>query len=630
MKKAGNTIMVLIWKEYRELRWFTATGLIFLLLFPVFEGLTRVRRGGYFITGMPADMVLGFGGLLAIIFAVAAACRDLHPGLQMFWQSRPVTLRRWLTTKYMVGLAFVLITCCLPLLFQSVLEIRADYLDSLASGQPTNWLAELFYFRRFALGVLVCHTFTIVLIYSMAFLIGCLVRRAAHAAILSIAAGALIYFLPVLLPPLGWLSVYVVMQTVADYRGFHFYAVYVPFAAAMLASSAVTLLTTIVAVHRNWRLNLDLRLMCWALGGVAVLLFATFGFQLRSNLTCERAFSPISGSLPGFNIVVDAKTNGEQGVLILSRNYPGALPESTQYGICRFDLSTSDPVKQGPSVVVNGPLAHRNPVQAAWLPQNPERLYWLHTPDAQEGLSLLTVAFDVRDRDPIIHRLDLPTPDTVVQAESIVRMHAQGDKLYVLMWGYRPAYRREVIIINLQNPDAPSISTRVELKGPMGFSGMNILRGRTETVRLDLNLFPLPDLTNRERLEVSLGLEPPLSAILKGDLLIAFDDLDLLTFRLSDVGESVAHFSKIGERRATPLERLIRAHPRSEILENDFLYFADTGLGAGLTVYDLRDPAHPQRIGHYATPGEWFYATASLPNHRILAAGQKVRIIHEP
>jgi ABC-type transport system involved in multi-copper enzyme maturation permease subunit len=56
--------------------------------------------------------------------------------------------------------------------------------------------------------VLIFHSFTLLTIYSIAFLLGCLVREAAKAAVLAIMATLLLYFLPVLVPPLQPLSIF--------------------------------------------------------------------------------------------------------------------------------------------------------------------------------------------------------------------------------------------------------------------------------------------------------------------------------------------------------------------------------------------------------------------------------------
>ena len=92
--------MVLVWKEWREQRWFLYAGLAAFLAFPLMDILYDLRKGNNLRTDMPEGIVLGLGGLLAIFVGVGAVCRDLSPRLQSFWQSRPVRLGQWLAGSH--------------------------------------------------------------------------------------------------------------------------------------------------------------------------------------------------------------------------------------------------------------------------------------------------------------------------------------------------------------------------------------------------------------------------------------------------------------------------------------------------------------------------------------------------
>ncbi|MHC4185946.1 MAG: hypothetical protein ACYSR4_08445, partial [Planctomycetota bacterium] len=65
---------------------------------------------------------------------------------------------RWAAAKYLLGLLVVLLVCCTPLVMQ--------FFMFKAAHRQT----------RFISSVLFCHTFTLVLVYSLAFLTGCLIR----------------------------------------------------------------------------------------------------------------------------------------------------------------------------------------------------------------------------------------------------------------------------------------------------------------------------------------------------------------------------------------------------------------------------------------------------------------------
>ena len=165
------------WKEWRETR-------IFLwIAFGVFVFLPMIgATEQYFVYGrkhfqyFSSDWVYYFGGVLAIFVAVGSACRDLNDRIEDFWRSRPVSEIRWMLVKYAMGLAIVLIACELPLLTELAVERDKD-----------------------ALTMAVWFPFLLTGIFSVSFAAGALLRRTAHAAMVSLAALLLVYYLPTVL-----------------------------------------------------------------------------------------------------------------------------------------------------------------------------------------------------------------------------------------------------------------------------------------------------------------------------------------------------------------------------------------------------------------------------------------------
>ena len=49
-----------------------------------------------------------------------------------------------------------------------------------------------------------------------------------------------------------------------------------------------------------------------------------------------------------------------------------------------------------------------------------------------------------------------------------------------------------------------------------------------------------------------------------------------------------------------------------------------------MTVFDVRDPARPRRIGHYAAPREDFRALAPLSTGEVLVAGRSLHLVAAP
>src|SRR5215213_9318801 len=91
----------LIWKEYREQRWFLLVALAIFCGFPLIEATGRYLRPPLSPPGLPATkpefysdaatgMVLALGGVLAIFVAIGTTTRDLRDELHAFWRSRPV------------------------------------------------------------------------------------------------------------------------------------------------------------------------------------------------------------------------------------------------------------------------------------------------------------------------------------------------------------------------------------------------------------------------------------------------------------------------------------------------------------------------------------------------------------
>ncbi|MHC4625331.1 MAG: hypothetical protein ACYS4W_15670 [Planctomycetota bacterium] len=269
-------------------------------------------------------MVPSLGGVFAIFVAVGATGRDLKDKLACFWQSRPVGIWRWAVAKYLLGLLVVLLVCCIPLVM--------EFFMFKAAGRRTEFICS----------VLFCHTFTLVLVYSLAFLTGCLIRSAVYAALFSMAVGLLVYCLPMLVPVLEGFSILNIMEPrplqlvtlwewgpgglwfagklrIVRIPGFSEWVLqynieflrYVVFA---LTCSAAGVVTAGIAVKRNWRVRVGQKLMFWSLGGVAFLLFLTFAFQVGSNLKCVEQVPVKPERERGVAMMA---CDGRQGVLLL-------------------------------------------------------------------------------------------------------------------------------------------------------------------------------------------------------------------------------------------------------------------------------------------------------------------------
>ena len=112
----------------------------------------------------------------------------------------------------------------------------------------------------------------------MAFLCGTLLHRTAHAAVLSFAGLLLIYLLPAIYPPLGWLSI--IGSTVKDLD--------MPQASqaavGILAIVAPLLLLALIAARWQWHIEPGPRFMYGSISAVVLIFLLSAGYHLGTNL----------------------------------------------------------------------------------------------------------------------------------------------------------------------------------------------------------------------------------------------------------------------------------------------------------------------------------------------------------
>ncbi len=607
--------LVLVWKEWREQQWFLYGGLATFLVFPLMEILYKLRKGYTVWTETPEGIVLSLGGLLAIIVGVGATCRDLSPRLQSFWQSRPVGLSRWLAVKYAVGLVIVVLVCFIPIWLQ------------LRLARSVN---------PFTLSVLACHTFTIVLIYSVAFFLGCLVRRAAQAAILAVAVGLFIYFLPILVPPLGWLGVINLIDKLARASGYAAWDPYGRFVVTMCAGSMLALAAARVAVGRDWRLRVDKKVVAGTLGAVLLLLGCAAAFEVGTNLTCLQLIDIDPPNRPPMTArsVSRIIASGGRGVLVLNNRPPGYIPVDVSLTLCGFDLSGPGPnfgneipltvdydyLGIGRSPFLDGALV--------WSEARPNRVYFLWTSEQRAGnvgwredAILMTIATDAPPDRAVIHRLDLSSYGYGSQ------IHEYRGRIYFVC-SESLDEAPHIVVIDVRQPDEPRVAEVVESPGRFGvfFAGGPYKAGYEVP---GVVLPRIEGLSDRERLELALllvpGSQPPM--VFGDEMAITVEEGGLSVFRLTGIEDDSAKFEPVGRYRRTFLEQLVLGGSYGIVLKNGLACV----LGQhGLTVYDVRQPEHPRRVGYYASSEDSFGDAALLPDGRILLGGGKLHVLTAP
>ena len=156
---------------------------------------TEIRVGVAGIVAFVGWAVLGFvmyglthrwanepgvtGVVVALVVGVGTFVSEVQPGLMTFWRSRPISPSKWFWTKYLTGLAAVLLFLLVPILLFCVAAWTLGG-EVLPNGEP---------FGRSRVGpwpLLWAFASVTCLAYSIAVCLTCLVRQAVYAGILSL------------------------------------------------------------------------------------------------------------------------------------------------------------------------------------------------------------------------------------------------------------------------------------------------------------------------------------------------------------------------------------------------------------------------------------------------------------
>ncbi|MBN1344409.1 MAG: ABC transporter permease [Phycisphaerae bacterium] len=599
----------LIWKEWREQRWFLLAGLGFFLALPLTQIFGwNMDDATLIYVRVTGDMVLCLGGLMAVLVGVGTATRDSKPSLETFWRSQPVSPLIAFLVKYAAGLVTTLLACCLPVLVTLTIRyVCCPYVGDFRPAHPLPY------------GVLGMHTFCWALIFSIAFLLGSLVRRASHAAVLSVGAALLVYFLPIVLPPLRWFSVLNLMELADTYGDFSYvFRVYSRlFVGGMLTAIAVSLALAWWAVRRDWRLRLDLRLMCWTLGATLLLLFGAGAFQLRANLECERKVV-LPPPAPRVTRWVRDVVPSAQGGLVLLQDTPwGSNARTADCLLCRWDQSSPGAVT-APRFVFRGLTPDGYGLAPGELLGSPERsdhVYFMRRGDPT-GYVLCTIALGAGGDASVLNELELE-PNLPRQGDRpslTACLHEQT--IYV----YRVYCEEKTLLsISLDDPNAPRIARRYDLSMPW-----YRLEASSDHERpvLSVDMVPCQELSPAERLDVTVRLRGHHSTrsnmlAVEGDLLVVCGHYAPSVYRLTGIRGDRAEYVQIGRREPLPIERVVHTagQIRQIAVRDGFVYVL--GRGADLTVYDIRQPEHPRRAYHYVA-GDHLGPMAILPDGRAL------------
>lgn len=614
-------LRAMLWKECSEQRWFFLAGVVLFFLIPLGSAtIIYCKVSGRFDTDDAIGMVLCFGGLYAIVLGVGAVCRDLSGGLHTFWRSRPVSTTALFTVKYAVALAILLSLTCGALAMTAAMRVDAFH---------DTW------YRTEAFPILLCHTPLLVLILSVAFLLGCLIRHAARAAMLAILAGLLFYFAPTLVAALSPFSVFGKLLEWSP--AFRLYGPsysetpqhvlwdmllhILPLLLTAIAGSGLALAGACLAVSRGWQVQAHKRVLGWSLVVVFLVLWAAAAFQVGSDLKCRRTFTvKTAGGKERFHTRAMA-TDGRRGVLIGFDSPSRWISDEVGLDLCSFSLDEAS-LHAGPPLRLSKSPSSRDG-DLAWSPDHPGRAYFISRVwDKQKIISQKLLTIDLGGEAPtIVNTLDLAPYAT----DSAARVCVYGDRLYVLIgW--------TLLTLRTDSPGEPQIlqNVRVDLYR-YGWGTYQIGDSVNDQYALDhLWLLPLEGASQQERVEVSVRLTRTTDVVaFDGGLLVQVRrEEGVAAYRLGRVEGDVAYFEPLGRRQATPLERMVGKREADRVVvRNGRAYVLWYTSEAGLEVYDVRGPGAPRRIGHYIAPNEQINDLAVLDDGSVLLAGNTMTLL---
>jgi len=614
-------LAVMAWKEWREVRIFLWIAMGVFIVLPAIEAMEWVFRfnGHFTISSTPWVVVLG--GILAVLVAVGTTCRDLREGIADFWQSRPVGPVRWMLVKYLIGVATVLFACGLPLL----LEL---WIDGPQASIPLTGLYPL--------------PFLLFVLYSVGFLSGTLVRRPAHAAMLAVAAMLLVYFLPLIIPPLKiWNGMALTPRPSGSgsVGGEKWDVWFWEYCLGMTAAGLALLGLSLAAIHRGWRIESNRKLMYGAISAAILILLLSASYQVGTNLPIlAEADLPV-----GVNSINNqVRFDGRDGYLLVEEEWI-----RVNGTFQRSDAQISIPIHlDGLKFTFGTPQRHESGNLSGLNPWEGLSARYLHrTVDAAPGLPGVYYSLDGYPRwwgephptcnlfvvEPANNRRQLVT--SVAQFQEPYRdgkpgdvinnppaVYAWKDRLYIL--------GPHLTTLDISDARNPRVISDEPVSNPLEyFPGSPY--DRPDFAR-SFSLPSIPGLLARQRLELTmkaLGL----SAEFDGEYLCP---TELDEYRLTKLDDNAATFESAGHYQQSLLATLLESPRNTGLTMFDGLAFSEPGYWQGSTLNPCMNvyttgAGGLQLSGHFAAP--YLESVYPLPDGRaIVLSAKKIYLVGLP
>ena len=593
------------WKELRQnqrLALIVLSTLLALILLPWIIACLFSSKG------FNSLRVIFLGGpFLALTAGVCAMGRE-QGTVEGFWRSLPMETNRWLMSKYLVGLAIVLLVCWTPILIEAFAK----------SLQASHGVTSEEMMQSAAYG------FILLLIYSVSFVLGQCIVGILHAAILAAGAAALIYIVPMVVAPLSWLSIEVLQKAdVGTLDGLSFGA----FIAGMVIPSGLLLWLGSVLLKRGIQINVERRTLSWSVAVLLLVLATAVLFPMGTNLPAQQVISlPISPEV----MVSDIAANGNDVLALVSSGPQRGSASGCKYGLIRIHIDEQNSVVDDPIWLADPGQEHGFYYTAfglTWPAENPSLAYtllgqtWLRNGTvAKQTQALYIVALDAEEGNPTVRRLDL-----ISQSGSSVgwwTVSSYQQRLYAC------DETGHLLTFSLANPESPTLIGNQKMEQRSGREGLGLFRDAPK--QYQIQLVPITDMDEAARLEVTRRLDYPLWTMTDPNHVVAYvpewgsPSHRLILFRTGAMQNNVIPLQPIAQRRSRIIDQFFGLVYGSQVYYMNRLAFQLSD--RGVTVYDISNPPYLKRIGHYAA-GERFNKMAVLPDNRVVIVGDRLHVL---
>ena len=609
-------LSAIFWKEWHDARWFLGVALLLFIGMPAIGAIENhfTYSPGFDFNASP--WVIPLGGFLALLTGVGITCRDLGNRLEDFWRSRAISPLRWILIKYLVGLAVVLIACIAPLL----LEL---WIGNFRTSSYGSWSLS----NRIAGGTVVLFTPLWMVLYSIAFLSGCLIRRTAHATMLALAGMLLIYCLPMVLPFMNWLSLNAFDENHAvtfingkpvwasNFDDLHWLFGRLPirtfYTGGMLAITVMALVLSLVTIRRDWRIVSGTKMMYWSIGSTLVLLVSTAALQVGTNLPVLQQLD-----LPPDQHVARIQFDGSHGMI----------------------LTSADPARQHGELVESPPKLHLldmkndRQVMGPQISLPAESLGYARQPAVLHGHVLYSVFSQQLADYTHTAELRVTDVDATPVAKSVCVVPSENSGLGIAVFGNRLYLRsgEKLAIFDLRMSTEPRLLSAGKVEWA---ERLPEYAHETPTYQFHWCLPLIPGLSDHERLQLYLRLWWR-SEGFANDLMTSGSQ-SLAVYKLEELKDGVAHFTITGSYNPPLLDQVFGNVRSTPIASDGLVYFSQQNnlpgkKTHGVTVFDVHDPSHPKLTAHFAVPSVHPLVVQPLPDGRAIVGGDQLFVVGKP